>query len=406
MTLKRLGHIDSIEVSVDGVSISNYISKVIVFADMFAPSIVAEIHVQDYSNLLSSIPIKAFSKVSLSIVSDSTGLQFGRYDLTLDLSVAAITDRKSYKKNQLIYKITAIGDHIVSDLDQLDQSVFINEKPTECITKLLDKVGIKQVKVGTPINTVTWSANGLTPLAGCYYLSKMCLAPNNRADYILYQDGNKSFSCKSIDDLLNQPISINIYNTAPNIRLEDHSLKEQETNALHIDIIDFNGVGALRIGANKSQMTSIDPLTRSKVVKDFKLGDDGNNDINPVESYNANMDAKVGNKISIVSASKFNTETNFNNSADWSQSRRSSLTKAFNQRLVIDHFFHTDMFNRLGKVADLKLLDNKLESGRAVIDEQYGGKALVTAVALEAVVGSISFMKVEYAKIRPNAGLI
>lgn len=392
MTIKRLGVFSKTNVSIDGFDVSGYITDIKIFGDLFSPSWVCELFITDTVNLTSSIPIKAMSTVELSIQSESTGEQFKQESLDIEFIVATITEKKVIRRNFVSYKITAISQYMFDDLSKKDYTIYNNMNPTEIIKSRLEKLGVSIES--SQSNNVSWSSNGKTLLLGSYDCTKMCVN-SNKADFLLYQSGFNKMSLASVKKMYEALSSLIIYNSDKN----DRTIYD-ETNALAISIFDIDSVSNMMAGVNTSSVTVLDPFSKNITIKDYVLGDDDKSD-SIYEKSSYLIPSTTSNSTSIVGVSDFETGPGLSNKHNWISSRKSNMARLFNKRVSILHFAHLDIINYLGKTVTLNLIDNAVQSGRPVLDQQYGGKALISAFRLDITPGKISYMSVEYTKIRP-----
>lgn len=392
MTIKRLGVFSKTNVTIDGFDVSGYVTSIKIFGDLFSPSWVCELYITDTVNLTSSIPIKAMSTVELSIQSDSTGEQFDQENLDIEFIVAAITDKKVIRRNFVSYKITAISQYMFDDLSKKDYSIYNNTNPTEIIESRLKKLGIS---ISTSqANSVSWASNGKTLLLGSYDCTKMCVS-SNKADFLLFQSGFNKMTLSSVKKMYEANPSLIIYNSVKN----DRTVYD-ETNALAISIFDIDSVSNMMAGVNTNAVTIIDPFSKNVTVKDYEIGaDDKIDSIYERSSYM--IPSSVNNSTTVIGVSDFETGPGLSNKHNWISSRKSNIARLFNKRISILHFAHLGIIKYLGKPVTLNLTDNAVQSGRPVLDQHYGGKALVSAFRLDITPGKISYMSVEYTKIRP-----
>ncbi|MDD5150013.1 MAG: hypothetical protein PHC28_05955 [Flavobacterium sp.] len=384
-------------IKIDDTEISNFCMSTVIFQDIFSPSWVCEIYVADTSNLMMILPIKEKSKIEIqlgtqhnSITDDSKNFIFYVY---------GIADKVFKSVNDQNYTIIGVSEQFFKNQTIRIQKAFKNMAPTEIAQKVIkDKLG-GNVEIDQCDNNITTTVSNLSPFHTAFKMCKFALI-DKAADALFYQLDENKYAIKSIEKMYSDNDSGWTFKIRPNNLKDDLGNQIEDRNLCINDYnIDHYNLGTnMASGLYGSKTISFDFKSKSFTSKEFNYGDDISEDKKGIQ-LDDDISTTNANIRFIPKHTNIQQDKSTSDFVDkWGPSRRSSLMKLEQNKLIIQCPGAVGAWQILGKTVDIELPSNQ-SFVQEDLDPNLAGKYLVMAVAHFASASSY-FTNYELAKKR------
>ncbi|MFA6198976.1 MAG: hypothetical protein WC679_01055 [Bacteroidales bacterium] len=384
-------------IKIDDTEISNFCMSVVVFQDIFSPSWVCEVYVADTSNLLMLLPIKEKSKIEIQLGTSHNSITDDKKTFTF--YVYGIADKVFKSVNDQNYTIIGVSEQFFKNQTIRIQKAFKNISPLDIAQKILkDKLNVT-VETDNCDNNITTTISNLTPFHAVYKMCKFALI-DKAADALFYQIDDGKYVIKSIEKMYSDNDSNWTFKIRPNNLKDDLGNQLEDRNLCINDYnVDHYNLGSnMASGMYGSKTVSFDFKSKAFTTKEFNFGDDISEDKKNVSldeditSTNANI--RFIPKHTGLQGDKSTTDF----AEKWGPSRKSSLMKLEQNKLIIQCPGGVGAWEILGKTVDIELPSNQILIQQD-LDPNMAGKYLVMAIAHFASASSY-FVNYELAKKR------
>lgn len=373
-------------VTCDGRDISNAITDAHVFEDIFSPCWTANLIVQDSSNLLMSLPITPGSEIRLQVATQlGTGLD-GEKEFVFQ--VASIIDKELVNTGTYSYVLACVDKRMLSQSRKRISKSYKDRKLSDIVkniaTEFLDGA---QVDVHDTDTNASLIVPNMNPLAAIPWITKAS-TKNRAADYFFFQTDTDRFAFKSFEDMFaSDDESLNLTLTNYHTNLDNDQGNPDVDYSLNIGTYHFehyDSVSNMASGYFKSTLVSFDLASKQWTKKVFNFGDDcradtkskGWKDALAEGAENANITFKPVAPGAFGSGLKGVMDT----ATDWVGSRKSSVQKADQERLIAQIPGSVGCWKWIGKNLQVDL-PSQAEEGGEKKDKYRSGRYVVVALA-------------------------
>lgn len=353
-----------------------------IFQDIQSPTWSLQIQFVDTSDLLNVIPIIAGTQIQVTIGSDNNTETDG--EKTFNFNVYRIGDKSSPNQKVQTYTIYAAPYAFFQNQVTKINQTYQNQKPSDMINNVVTTAFPDfVVDVLDTDNSETITAMNWSPTEAIGFMMKIAHS-SNVADYMFFQNGDKEFTCKSIEYLIANNDSLQTLIFQPgNLNQETFEDLGYSYAILKYEWQHFDTMLDLSAGVIKSKMVSLDFLSKTWAEKKYSYGDDNSNDTNgntlfkdPV--FDKAEDAHV-TFVAKHTGMNGDNDSVMNSADQWLQSRRASLQKIDQEKLIVQLPGSVLMYQWLGSTINVSL-PSQVDGSTQTMDPTRSGKFLVTCV--------------------------
>lgn len=380
----RPGDMQKFVVMLDETDITNAVTDAQVFQDVFSPNWTANIIVLDTMNLLMTLPIRPGSRVS---VTAQTHMESETDDeKTFEFIVASIGDKQLVNTGTYSYVLACVDEVMFKQRAKNVSRGFSDKKVSSIVSTLASEFLGGSVDVTETDDSVSLVIPTQSPLDAISWLSKMA-TKDGAADFFFFQTDKNKFSFKSFEDMFaSEEESMPITLTNKHMSMTDDKNNPEIDYMLNIGqyfFEHFDGVSNMHSGYYKNTLLSYDLINKSWDKTVFTFGDDCKKDAemktwdNPIfeGSENASISFKPKHPGS------FGSNKGVMDLSDmWQTSRKSSVQKADQERLIAQMPGGVGTWKWLGKNITVDLPSQEEQSGEKM-DKYRRGRYVVVAIA-------------------------
>ena len=371
----------------NSINITNQVTRIEIYEDLFSPFISISIVVQEALDFLNGIPIVGEEYVILDIDTPTLNSPIkGRF------YVYKITDREYTKERESTYAIKCISEEYITDVNT-KISKPISGNISQSAQLLLGKEGLqtkKNINVENTSNLTKFIANFWNPSKCLSTLASTAANINNSPTYLFYENRD-GFNFRSIEELTKSPtyqefIKDNYVRTTTSSEsvksILDIEQDYKRVLSLSIPVVS-DYMKDVETGRLKSRVVSHDILTKKYTVKDYSLKKDPKQPalLNQYPAYS--KFAQTNNASTMLVMPKY--YGNFSNFADVTNYKTIQKRMSFFQNLEkfkvnIEVPGRTDY--TVGKVVYLKIPKAaQIEKNESAVDEMLSGRYLISAIS-------------------------
>ena len=380
----RAGDLQKFVVMLDDVDVTQAVTDAQIFQEIFSPHWTANIIFLDSGNLLMTLPIRPGAKLT---VTAQTELQSETDDeKTFEFIVTAITDKELINTGTYTYVLSCVDEIMFKQQAKRISRGYTDKKISDIVKNIGQEFLKGEVDVNETDNSISLVVPNMSPLNTCSWLTKMA-TKNKEADFFFFQTDKDKYSFKSLEHMFSsgeENLPITLTNKHSNMTDEmgnpeiDYTLNIGQYYFQHYD-----GVSNMASGYYKNTLVSYDLVNKSWEKKIFTFGDDNKEDAkmkswdNPIfdGAENANITFKPKHPGSFA---KGKGTMDF---ADiWETSRKSSVQKADQEKLIVQLLGGVGTWKWLGKNITVDLPSQEELSGEKM-DKYRRGSYVVVAIA-------------------------
>ena len=382
-TATFMGMYSKFRIMIQNSDVSSSVVSLQIFQDIQSPTWSLQIQMLDSSDLLTTIPIIAGTPIQITI-----GTKNGQPtddERTFTFNVYRIANKKLQNQKVQTYTIFAAPYAFFQNQVTKITQTYSNQSPVDMINTIVNDVFDGYTLKSTPCdNQATIMATGWTPTDAIGFMLKVA-HKSGGADFMFFQSDDKEFTCNSIETLLNDSEN----ETGETLIFRPANLNQQNFDTMYNFAIlkyewqHFDTMLDLSAGVVKSKMLSLDFLSKVYSEKKYSYGDDIASDGNgstlfadPI--FNKADDAHVC-FVAKHTGMNGDIDSVMNSADSWLQSRRASLQKIDQEKLLVQLPGSTGMCDWIGQTVNVSLpsqVDEKSES----MDPNRSGTFLVTAI--------------------------
>lgn len=358
------------KVIIDGKDITESVITAEVFMDITNPCWSARVSLLDSINLIDKLPIKKNSKVK--IIFETSNFILSRCKREFNFVLYKISDKVHFNQNSIGYTLyLAVSPLIINLTTRFSR--HLTGEPTMLICDLFNEVFPEYTCTTTGSNgQVNMIASSWTPFNTFGQLLKASHKDNN-ADFLLVQTSDKTFNVKSIYEMYSDnsgikfkymPAAIGTAITYP------HLITKYEVE-------HFDGALNLVSGYYANNVTTYDYTTKKWQVTDYN-NDKDKSKLSDGNSYT--NDSKSHTTFQPMHHNITDDSSQLNDFNTWLPSRRSSIFKLEQEKLLIQTSANMEYSDLLGKSVLVEMPKQDYNS-LLKLDRKRSGKYLVSAIS-------------------------
>ena len=343
------GDVKKFSVKIDGQDVSDSVTTADVYMDIFSPTWTAQVFFDDTTNLLSQLPIKTGSKITIQ-VETSFGMA-GDGEKEYNMIVYRIGDKSLENHKQQKYTVFAAAeDWIKSQKTRMRQS-FNNQKPDAIVQQLISEGVGGSVDSKPADNNLTLIVPNWTPFNAVSWVCKVATA-DNAADYCFFQIDDGKYAFKPFEKMFSsgeEKIDLTFYQKPANLRENGDEPDDFTVRVLRYNWEHFDGASGQASGLYSSKTVSFDVIGKKWETKSFKFGDD-----TPADAEGKNFEDNMTGEDSNISFTPkhegmFENPSVLDYTDQWIGSRKSSVQKMDMEKLVVQVAGAAKSWEWLGK---------------------------------------------------------
>lgn len=378
------------KVTVDDKDITEGVTIAEVYLDITNPCWSAKVSLLDSVDLINTLPINKDSKVKILI--ETTNKFYQKESREFNFVLYKIGDKIHFNQHSVGYTLYLAKEPILKNLTKRFSRSLVGE-PTELIASMFNEVfsGYTCTASGSngQVNYISSAQSAFNTFGQLLRSSHK----NSVADYLLVQTSDSEFAVKSIDDMYNDTVDIKF-----------KYLPSAVGEALYYpylinkyEVEHYDGALNLASGFYGNNVSTYDYTNKKWSNKTYsndgdksKLsdGDDYENDVNA----NAMFQPMHHNIMD-------NGDSELNDYNTWLPSRKSSIFKLEQEKLLIQTSGNMEFTELLGRSVMVEIPKQDFYD-RAQLDMKRSGKHLVTAIGFilnkQMFVANIELVKREF----------
>lgn len=377
------GDLKRFRVLLNGNDITAAVDGTQIFQDMFAPTTTCVINLMDTTNMLMTLPIRAGAEIFIEYETDLNCIGDGVQ--TWNFILYKVADKQVTNSKSQTYNLYAASKEFLINQTKRVMRSYPNKITTDIASSVVKEYLGAELLVHTADSQLNVVVPGWTPFFTLNWLLKTSIK-DNAADYVFFQRYDAKFCFKSFEVLYSSSseysgITFEINPT----HLKDENgdvLFDYATRINHYHFDHFDALSNLSSGFYKNKVMTYDFVRKEWEVKSFTFGDDNAED---KAKLKVDSDYFMGSdevNISFVpkSTKLFDKGASYlDNSNDWLTSRKSSLMKFEQEKLLIQFPGTAKAAQWFGQSCDVDLPAQDSMTDE-VYDKQRRGRYLITAM--------------------------
>ena len=328
------GDVKAFVVKIDGQDVSDAVVSADVYADIFTPVWTAQIFFDDTANLLTSLPIKAGSKVTIYVETDFDGMT-GDGSNTYEMLVYRIADKSRVNHAQQKYTLFAADPLLFKSQAARVKRSFKDKKVSDIVSDIIGESLSASVDSDPTDDNMSVVIPNWSPINAASWLSKVALS-KGAADFCFYQVDKDRFAFKSFESMYTSTTGPTFIQRPAGVKVEGDYSTDFTVEVAQYHWEHFDGASGQASGLYSSKTASFDLVNKRWEEKVFKFGDD-----TPADRAGRNFDDTLEGDDSNVSFTPKHegmygdAPSHLDSATDWIPSRKSSIQKMDMEKLVI-----------------------------------------------------------------------
>jgi hypothetical protein len=374
------GDLAKFEVKIDGNDISESVVSVTVFQDIFSPTWTASIDLNDTNNMMMNLPIKPGSEVSVSVKTDMKSETDD--EKTFNFIVFNIGNKQFVNAMHQTYTISCVSEDFMKNQGTRVQQSYKNKSPDQICSSMISEYIGGSVDTDAADNQVSIIISNLSPFTAAHQLCKVAIS-NGAADMMFFMQDDGKYTMKSIEKLYNED-SMFRFIMRPNHKRDDAGNLEEDYNLCitNYHFEHYDAMSNISSGLYASKLVQFNFIDKTWTEEKFKFGDDVSEDA-AKKPWESDMFEQENSNVSFLPKHPGLTddgETVFDSAKNWSGSRKSSLMKLEQDKLIIQLPGGVKGWRALGHTIDIDL-PSQQDYQDEELDKQFKGKYLVIAIS-------------------------
>jgi len=267
------GDMTKFQVLCNGYDISNAVTDVHLFEDIFSPCWTANLIVMDSSNLLMSLPITPGSEIEVQVATQ-LGTSWDD-DRTFKFKIASIIEKSLINPGTYSYVLACVDRRMLSQSSQRVCKSYKDKSASDIINNIATEYLDAEVDVHETDSNVSLIVPNMSPLAAIPWITKASMK-NRAADFFFFQTDTDKFSFKSFEEMFaSDEESLNVTLTNSQTNVGDESGNPDIDYTLNIGNYHFehyDSVSNMASGYFKSTVVSFDLAKKQWSKKVFNFG--------------------------------------------------------------------------------------------------------------------------------------
>lgn len=354
-----------------------------VFQEIFSPTTTAIINFMDTTNLLMTLPIRSGSIIKVEIETDMNCKGDGAQ--SWEFVIYKIGDKTIGSQGVQEYSIYAADAAFLINQTKRIRKAYKGVKASDIVTNVVKENFGRDCEVDGTDNTMQMIVPGWTPFNTISWLLKTAMK-DGAADYAFFQRANGAFAFKSFEVMYSDPAEysdITFFVAPANAHdAVGDSAFDYSTAIGAYWFEHFDGLSNLAGGYYSSTTATYDFNTKEWKTHSFQFGDDNADD---KKALRVDSDFLIaGNEANVSFVPKhtgmFDNASYADTAQEWMASRKSSLLKFDQEKLIIQIAGSAGAADWFGKSCDVDLPSQDALS-RDEFDTQRRGRYLITHMA-------------------------
>lgn len=370
-------------VTVNGKDITNAVTAVNIFQDVFSPTNTAIINIVDTENLLMRLPINVGAKVTVEYAT-KVGSKEGDGSASWSFMIYRIGEKEITNQEIQSYVIFVADKAFLNNQTKRIYRSYANLKCAAAVKKVVEEYLGGELVSHTDDSSIHFIATGWTPFRTIAWLSKIA-TKQQAADYAFFQYPDGKFAFKSFETLYSsqaESCGIKFEMHPTNTADEKHAAEyDYCTSISQYSFEHFDGLTNLAGGYYQNKLAVYDMMAKKWTVKNFKFGDDNAADKAKLKDDNGLFLGAEDSNISFVPKhpGMFKTPAYSDKADTWQTSRKSAILKFDQEKLVIQLPGGGKTAKWFGKNCEVDLPAQD-SFRRERYDKQRRGRYLITAI--------------------------
>lgn len=377
------GDLRKLSVKVNGFDITDAVASTNIYQDVFSPTNTGFLVVNDTTNLLMKLPINVGAKVTIEYET-KVGSECGDGSVGWNFIIYRIGEKEVTNQEIQSYTIFLADKAFLLNQTKRVNRSFSNMKCSDAVSKIVkETLGAKLVNHADE-KSIHFIVPGWTPFRAIGWLGKIAMK-KGAADFIFYQSGDGEFSFKSFEELYSsrsESCGITFEMRPTNLADDKHAAEFDFCRSItQYTFEHFDGLANLTAGYYQNKLATYDIMDKKWDVKTFKFGDDSALDKSKLKDDDGLfMGAEDANISFVPKHSKmFKAPGYADNAQEWQTSRKSSLLKFDQEKLIIQLPGGAMSYSWFGKNCEVDL-PSQDSFKREKFDKKRRGRYLITAI--------------------------
>lgn len=393
--------IKKLEVMIGDSDVSQAVTHVSIFQDVFFPVWTAELIIHDFNNLIMNIPIKPGTKLSVKIQSELSCELDG--EKKFDFVVSHIKDRQFQNWMNQTYTLVCMTDKMFTNQGERVSKSFIKKKPNEVVKSILaDKLSISEIESDSCDNKVSVIIPNISPIHAVNMMSKVA-TKDKAADFLFFQIDDEKYKFKSFEKLYKEEP---VYKFKMRVNhLRDSQGNVEDDGALAFFDYQFiehvDGLFTISSGLGASKLVEFDFISKSWSEKEYKFSEELSEDREKAP-WDETLEKPNSNIMFMPKhPGMHDSETILDYTEEWESSRKNNLLKMEMNKLIIQMPGGVKIWEALGKTCEIEMPSQQDETTGEKYDKYFKGKYFIAAISHQ-ISGTSYFMNLELVKKRNN----
>jgi hypothetical protein len=374
------GDLAKFEVRIDGTDISESVVSATVFQDIFSPTWTASIDLNDTNNVMMNVPIKPGSRVNISVKTDMKSETDG--EKTFNFVVFGIGEKQFQNAMSQTYTISCVSQDFIKNQGVRVQQSFKNKSPDQICSSIISEYLGGSVETDTASNQINTIICNLSPFTAAHQMCKVAVC-GNAADMVFFMRDDSKYAMKSIERMYSEGAMFKFIMRPAHKRNDAGNLDEDYNMCItNYHFEHYDAMSNISSGLYASKLVQFNFIDKTWTEEKFKFGDDIGADAAKkpwedeiFEQENANISFLPKHP-----GLSDNGDTVFDSAGDWSGSRKSSLMKLEQDKLIIQLPGGVKGWEALGHTVDIDL-PSQQDFQNEEFDKQFKGRYLVVAIS-------------------------
>lgn len=351
------------QVSANNKDITEGVVSTEIFQDIQNPSWSCIIHILDSVDLFKTVPFGKGTPINITFSQTTSD------EVSLDFVVYKVGNKILQNQKTYMYSLYCVTPAFITNMSTRLSRLLKGESTSVIKSIVEEKFKDYKCDIGSGSNSSTNVIANNWQLFNTIGTLLKTTHTNGVADFLFFQNTNKSFVVRSIREMMNLQTNI-VFKMIPAGLGEKSNYKYNFTK---YKVEHFDSAVNLNSGYYGNTVYTYDLLNKrfdtveNKNDVDNEKLSDGNSDLfNDIESSNVTFMPKIDNSIS-------------DNVQDWTSSRKQSLLRLEQEKLIIQTQGNNEYIDMIGKSCIVDFPNQSLNSG--VLDDDRSGSYIVTAMS-------------------------
>lgn len=393
--------IKKLEVIIDGNDVSQSVTHVSIFQDVFFPVWTAEFIIHDFNNLIMNIPIKPGTNISVTIKSELSCELDG--EKKFEFTVSHIKDRQFQNWMNQTYTLTCMTDKMIENQGERVSKSFNKKKPDEIVKSILkDSLSISDVESDSCDNKVSIIVPNISPIHAVNLMSRVA-TKDKAADFLFFQVDDEKYKFKSFEKLYKEESGYTFKMRVNHLRDEQGNTEDDGALAFfdYQFIEHVDGLFTISSGLGASKLVEFDFISKSWSEKEYKFSEELSEDREKAP-WDSSLEKPNSNIMFMPKhPGMHESETILDFTGEWENSRKNNLLKMEMNKLIIQIPGGVKIWEALGKTCEIEMPSQQDETEGEKYDKYFRGKYFIAAISHQ-VSGTSYFVNIELIKKRMN----